>query len=76
MTREDGPITTELQQQDIEKMQKYKEAFIVLPMFISTVFLRGSQSDHCPIDSGVIFKLPLLKASQPSQVMAPPSLSS
>lgn len=38
MTREDGPITTELQQQDIEKMQKYKEAFIVLTMFISPPF--------------------------------------
>ena len=46
MTREDGPITTELQQQDIEKMQKYKEAFIVLTMFIFTAFLRrGSQSE-------------------------------
>ena len=46
MTREDGPITTELQQQDIEKMQKYKEAFIVLTMFIFAGFLRrGSQSE-------------------------------
>ena len=36
MTREDGPITTEFQQQDIEKWQKYKEAFIVLTMFIFT----------------------------------------
>ena len=46
MTREDGPITTEFQQQDIEKWQKYKEAFIVLTMFIFAGFLRrGSQSE-------------------------------
>ena len=44
MTREDGPITTEFQQQDIEKWQEYKEAFIVLTMFIFSAALNRNIS--------------------------------